>query len=271
MIALYVALALAWALAAGLAVALVLGRRRQRGLERALGRATDNLEHLERAFHKFAPEGVVERLATGNRDIPPERRDVTVMFADLVGFTRLSLDVDPGVLVPILNDYFRRMSRIIREHHGHVSRIMGDGLMALFGALEQNTWQSADAVRAALAMREALQELNAEIAPRSLPRLAFGVGVNRGDVLSAVVGSNEMMEFTVIGDAVNLAARVETLTRQHGVDILITDAVRDRLDDRFELRELPPTPIKGRAELVRTWEVLAFREGGSTSPAAPEG
>jgi adenylate cyclase len=163
MTALDAALVASLALASVSGASLVRARRRERSLERALARAADDLEQLERAFGKFAPEGVVERMAQGAKEITPERREVTVMFADLVGFTRLSVEVDPGVLVPILNDYFSRMSRVIREHHGHVSRIMGDGLMALFGALEPNTWQSADAVRAALAMRAALAELNAGI------------------------------------------------------------------------------------------------------------
>jgi adenylate cyclase len=120
--------------------------------------------------------------------------------------------------------------------------------------------QSADAVRAALGMRAALGELNVEIEKRGLPRLSSGVGLNRGEVLAAVVGSNELMEFTVMGDAVNLAARIEGLTRHHGADILITRAIRERLDDRFELRELPPTAVKGKSEPVPTWAVVAFRE-----------
>ncbi|HVU51708.1 MAG TPA: adenylate/guanylate cyclase domain-containing protein [Polyangia bacterium] len=260
MTAAWVALGAALGAACVLAAALVRARRRAGKLERALTRAGDDLERLERAFGRFAPEDVVEKLGQGAKEIAPERREVTVMFADLVGFTPLSERVDPAALVPVLNDYFRRMSRVIRDHHGHVSRIMGDGLMALFGALVPNTWQSADAVRAALAMRAALEGLNVEIEQRGLPRLRFGVGLNRGEVVAAVVGSDQLMEFTVLGDAVNLAARVEGLTRGHGVDILVTEAVRARLDERFELRELPPAEVKGKSEPVRTWAVVSFRE-----------
>jgi adenylate cyclase len=254
--------ALGAALGAALVLALVLARSRRRigKLERAVTRASEDLERLERAFGRFAPEDVVEKLGQGAKEIAPERREVTIMFADLVGFTPMSERVDPAALIPVLNDYFRRMSRVIRDHHGHVSRIMGDGLMALFGALVPNSWQSADAVRAALAMRAALDELNVEIEKRGLPPLRFGVGLNRGEVVAAVVGSDQLMEFTVMGDAVNLAARVEGLTRAQGVDILVTDSVRDRLDDRFEVRELPPTAVKGKSEPIRTWAVVTFRE-----------
>jgi adenylate cyclase len=259
MIALTLALGLTVATALVLALALHRSLARGRKLEHAMERANSDLEHLERAFTRFAPEDVVERLGQGATEIAPERREVTVMFADLVGFTGLSERVDPAVLVPVLNDYFSRMSSIIREHHGHVSRIMGDGLMALFGALEGNTWQTADAARAALAMRAELQAFNRDLTARGLPPLAFGVGVHRGEVLTAVLGSREMMEFTVMGDVVNIAARVEGLTRHHQVDILVTDEVRDRLDERFILRELPAVSVKGKTDPIRTWLVVDFQ------------
>ena len=239
-----------------LATGLLRTKRHARRLEVALRRASDDLAHLEQAFARFAPADVVERLAHGATEIAPERREVTVMFADLVGFTPLSERIDPGVLVAILNDYFRRMSRVIYDHHGHVSRIMGDGIMALWGALAANPWQSADAVRAALAMREELRALNSDLTAAALPVLAFGIGIHRGETLAAVVGSPEMMEFTVMGDTVNTAARVESLTRAHGVDILVTEAVRAGLDDRFVLRELPPALLKGKSEPVRTAAVI---------------
>jgi adenylate cyclase len=246
------------ALAATLAAGLLVYRRRAAAVEQALTRASQNLEHLERAFGRFAPEMVVERLATGTREIRPERREVTVMFADLRGFTGLSERVDPAVLVPVLNEYFRRMNRVIREHHGHVSRIMGDGIMALFGALEHNAWQTSDAVHAALDMRAELARYNEELVARSLPPLAFGVGIHRGEVVAAVVGSDDMMEFTVMGDVVNVAARVEALTRTHDVEVLVTAAVRERLDARFRLREQPAAAVKGKSEPLVTWAVDAF-------------
>ena len=254
-----------WILAAAaalVAIALILvvvaRTRRVRALEEALAQTTDNLEHLEQSFSRFAPQGVVEMLSGGARKIEPTRRDVTVMFTDIVGFTGLSESIDPGVLVPILNDYFRRMTRVIREHHGHVSRIMGDGLMALFGSLDTNPWQSADAVRAALAMRDALAKLNQELVEKGQSELRIGIGLHRGDCVAAVIGSQDMMEFTVMGDPVNIAARVESLTRTHGVDILVTDAIREQLDARFVLKEMPPALVKGKTEPVSTWAVETF-------------
>jgi len=235
--------------------------RRRAEVERhreALARSSERLEHLERAFQRFAPLDVVERFAQGDSGHEPSHRKVTVLFADLKGFTSMSERIEAAVMVEMLNGYFRAMNAALTRHHGHLARLMGDGLMALFGALENNPWQAADAVQAALAMREALERYNTEITARGLPRLEFGVGVHAGEVVAGVMGSDRLMEFTVIGDSVNLAARVEALTRVHGVDILVTDAVRETLDDRFVLRAMPPVAVKGKSQPVATWAVESF-------------
>jgi adenylate cyclase len=159
----------------------------------------------------------------------------------------------------MLNGFFRAMNGALVAHHGHLARLMGDGLMAVFGAMESNQWQTADAVKAALAMREALARYNTELAASGLPPLAFGVGIHTGDVVAGVMGSDRLMEFTVIGDPVNLAARVEQLTRAHGVDILVTSDVKDTLDPRFVLRAMPPAVVKGKTEPVTTYAVESFQ------------
>ncbi len=180
---------------------------------------------------------------------------ITVMFADIQGFTHMSDRMDPAVLVDILNGYFRAMSAAITVHHGHVAKFIGDGLMALFGAVTKNPWQARDATLAALAMRDALARYNDTLRARALPELAFGVGIHCGTVVVGIIGNDALMEFTAIGDTVNVAAHIETLTRVHGADILISADVRAALDDRFRLRELPPTTIKGKSEPVTTFAV----------------
>jgi adenylate cyclase len=252
------ALGAAGAVALALALALVRARRAARDAHEALVQAKRELERLELAFGRFAPAAVVEKIAGGVDQIQPERKQVTFMFADLVGFTRLSEELDPAVMVGVLNGYFRTMSRTIAEHHGHVSRIMGDGLLALFGALELNPWQAADAVRAALAMRAELVRYNADLATRGLPALSLGAGIHCGEVVAGVVGSDELMEFTALGDPINLAARVEALTRTHAVGILVTEEVRAKLDARFRLREMPAAAVKGKAAPLVTWAVDAY-------------
>jgi adenylate cyclase len=248
--------------AAGALAALVLQARRLRGEvarhQTALARSVERLEHIERSFQRFAPLDVVEQIAQGAFATEPAHRRVTVMFADIKGFTPLSERIEPPVMVEMLNGYFRAMNGALTAHHGHLSRLMGDGLMALFGALESNAWQTADAVQAALAMRAALAAYNRTLADKGLPELTIGIGIHTGDVVAGVMGSDRLTEFTVIGDPVNLAARVEALTRVHGVDILITEAVQKTLDGRFVLRAMPPVAVKGKSEPVATFAVDAF-------------
>src|SRR5262245_37077822 len=162
----------------------VRGRSHAGILRRRLEHASRELEHLQRSFSRFAPAEVVEEIISQGVSTTPEKKKVTVLFADLKGFTTMGEDLDPAVLVKILNGYFRRMSQAIIEQRGHVSKFIGDGILALFGALEPNPWQSRDAVQAALGMRRGLVAYNAELAAEGLPTLAIGVGVHRGTVVA---------------------------------------------------------------------------------------
>lgn len=233
-------------------------RREVQRLRSRLERSGDELQQLRQSFRRFAPGEVIEGLIHGTPG-PPERREVTVLFADLVGFTALGERLEPAVLVRVLNGYLDRMSRAIAEHRGHVSKFIGDGVLALFGALAPNPWQADDAVRAALAMRATLRDYNDALASEGLPRLAVGIGIGRGPVIAGLIGTADLMEFTVVGRTVNLAARVQAATREHGADILVTDTVRAALDGQIELRALPPTIVKGIAEPVPTWAVVGRR------------
>ncbi len=245
------------AVASMLAVALYRARRSDRRARARLGTATEELERISHAFTRFAPVELVERVIASGVPTTGERKEVTVLFSDLFGFTPLSESVDPSVLVRILNGYFERMARAIAAHHGHISTLIGDGILALFGALEANPWQTDDAVRCALAMRAELEAYNRELASDALPRLRVGIGLHRGSGIAGLVGSPELMQFTVVGTVVNVAARVQALTREHDVDILVTPSVKQALDPRFALRELPPRQLKGISEPVTTYAVLA--------------
>ena len=253
MIAWALALALS-AAAAALLVAWLQQRARNADLERQIDAATEELQRLQQACARLAPAGVVNRLVADGvselGEMPAQRKVVTALFVDLVGYTAMSERLDAAVLARVLNGYFQRMSDAIHEHRGHVSTFLGDGILAYFGALQPNPWQSADAVRAALAMRAALADYNRELEREGLPTLKIGVGVHRGSGLAGLIGSRERMEYGFVGRTVNLAARVQALTRVHGVDILVTDAVRSELDSSFRLDAMPAEWVKGIAEPV---------------------
>jgi class 3 adenylate cyclase len=254
-----------WAALIAAVAALVLyairTRRQIAMLENRLGDAAHELERLQHAFSRFAPAAVVDDIIAQGVSTRSEKKDVTVLFADLKEFTPLAERLDPEVLVRLLNDYFERMTRAIDAHRGHVAKFIGDGLLALFGAIEPNPWQTRDAVQAALAMRAALAQLNAELARDGVPPLAFGIGIHRGTVVAGVIGSAALVEYGVIGSPVNVAARVERLTRVHAVDVLVTDAVRTALDERFRLRAMPPAEVKGVAGTLATYAVDGFDVG----------
>jgi class 3 adenylate cyclase len=232
----------------------------RRRLRRRLETASTELQRLQTSFAGFAPSAVVEGIVARGKPTEAEKKQVTVLFADLVSFTALSEGLAPEVLVAVLNEYFVRMSRVIGEHRGHVAKFIGDGLMALFGAHEPNPWQANDAVHAALAMQRAVVDFNHDLTARGLPALQVGIGIHRGPAVAGVIGSYALMEFTVIGHTVNLASRVERLTRVHAVDVLITDAVREQLDPRFVLDPQPPSPVHGLSDPVTTYAVRDFRD-----------
>ena len=244
---------------AAVVVMLVRTRRRVAGLEARLGAASGALESLQHAFSRFAPAAVVEDIIAQGVSTDSSKKDVTVLFADLKGFTPLAERLDPEALLKLLNGWMERMSRAVAAHHGHVAKLLGDGFLALFGALETNPWQTNDAVGAALAKRAALAEYNATLAGDGLPPLAMGVGIHRGTVVAGVIGTAELVEYGVLGNVVNLASRVETLTRTHGVDILVTESVRAALDRRFALRPMPPAPVAGVSAPLATFAVEDFR------------
>jgi len=242
-------------------------RRQQRTMEKMLARTIEKLERLQTHFGRFTPEEVIEHLTESDGRYQASTRQVCVLFADLKGFTKMCHEMEAEKVLSILNGYFRYMTEIISAHHGQVTEMMGDGLLALFGALRSNPWQVQDAVRCALAMRKGLDAYNAELAQKGLPRLSFGIGIHQGEVLAGVMGNLELSKFGVVGDAINVASRVEALTRTLEHDLLITEEVKAGLDGRFKLEAMPPVPIKGKETPIQTFYVAGMAEP-STSPEA---
>lgn len=255
---LWLAIGLA-AIAALLAVLLYRARREQAALRQRIADATRELQNLQMSFSRFTPEEVIERVIAEGIDDRGEKKEVTVLFADIVGFTPLSEAVEPTVLVRIMNGYFERMSDAIAEHRGHVATFIGDGLLAFFGAHAPNPWQANDAVHAALAMRESLESYNRELARDGLPSLGIGIGLHRGPGVAGLVGSRSLKEFAFVGRTVNVAARVQDLTRSYDADIILTESLQAELDPRFVLKPLPDTTVKGVEKPLVIHAVLEFQ------------
>jgi adenylate cyclase len=199
-----------------------------------------------------SPE-VAAQLVREGAALGGEEREVTILFCDLRGFTPLSEGLEPRELVTLLNRYLDRMSSAIESQGGVIDKYIGDEIMALFGA-PVGAPDSADrAVRASLSMRAALAKLNQELATEGRPPLAFGIGINTARVVAGNIGSHRRLNYSVIGDGVNLAARLQTLTRrpEFSADILISEPTRAALGGRYALRDLGEAEVKGKSRAVR--------------------
>jgi adenylate cyclase len=232
---------------------------RNRRLRELLEAANADLERVQRACARLAPGGVVQKLIAdggeGTVGIGAERKEVTALFVDVVGYTDLTERLDPGVLVRIMNGYYQRMSDAIHTHHGQVGSYLGDGIVAYFGALQPNPWQCEDAVRASCEMCTAIDAYNLELRREGVPELGIGIGIDFGSGVAALVGSEERREYSFLGRPVNIAARIQALTRILDQEILVTQAVREKLSSSFELTPMPPELVKGIAEPVVTYGV----------------
>ncbi|MEJ7136845.1 CHASE2 domain-containing protein [Amphibiibacter pelophylacis] len=205
---------------------------------------------LVRLFGSYVPPELVRQMARhpGRYSLQAENRELTVMFCDLRGFTALAEGLDPSALRDIINLFLSRMSAVVHRHQGTVDKYIGDAIMAFWGAPVAQPDHAWRAVRCALAMQTALAELNQDLAQRGLPGVGMGVGLNTGMVCVGDMGSDVRRTYTVIGDAVNVAARLEALTRQFGVAVLASAATQ--LACTPWQKHPAPAPGKGRGRPV---------------------
>jgi adenylate cyclase len=182
--------------------------------------------------------------------------EATILFSDIAGFTTISERNTPEVISRLLNKYMTAMTRIITRHNGTVDKFIGDGIMAFWGAPLADPEHALNACRAALAMQERLAPLNRELRELGLPEVSFRVGVNLGEVIVGNMGSEELFDYTVIGDAVNLASRLEGANKQFGSQILISSFLYERVRERVEATLLGMINVKGKTDSV---EVYALR------------
>jgi adenylate cyclase len=184
-----------------------------------------------------------------------ERRDMTVLFSDIRGFTAASERGAPEAIVQQLNEYFSAMVDVLFRHQGTLDKFVGDMVMGLFGAPVADARHADHAVAAALEMTGVLRQLNAGWTASGRPTLEIGIGINSGEMIAGNIGSDTIMSYTVIGDAVNLGARLESLTKEQGARILISEATRRRLTIDVPARLIGELTVKGRKQPVTVFAI----------------
>ncbi len=204
----------------------------------------------------------ISKSADDNPDF--QAKEVTILLADLRGFTALAAEFPVGTVISMLNPVLIRMSEIIFKHGGTIDKFMGDAIMVLFGALTKRDDDVARALACAVEMQTKMQQLNTEHRAQSLPELYMGIGINTGEVLAGVLGSDLYSEYTVIGDEVNLASRIEAFSLRG--QVLISESTYERCRDFVETSGPMTVHVKGKSQTVTVREVLAIPTKGLSVP-----
>ncbi|NOT14599.1 MAG: adenylate/guanylate cyclase domain-containing protein [Methylotenera sp.] len=214
-------------------------------------------KQLAGLFGQYVPPELVEEMAKNPERISleSENREMTVMFSDVRGFTTISEGLEPKQLTQLMNEFLTPMTHVIHHHRGAIDKYMGDAIMAFWGAPLPDKHHAKHALLAALAMLKALETVNQSFAAKGWPAIQVGVGLNTGLMTVGNMGSEFRMAYTIMGDAVNLGSRLEGLTKQYGVQLIVSEFTKDQVPD-FAYRELDIVRVKGKNKPVAIFEPI---------------
>jgi adenylate cyclase len=227
-------------------------------------------EEMRRTFSAYVAPGIIDSIYDDpdKLQLGGAKKDVSILFTDIRSFTTMTENMDSEILVAQLNEYFEQMVDAIMSHQGTLHKFIGDAIMAVWGDIKYAgpTLDAGQALSAALAMRHRLSQLNRQWTGESRPEFRMGMGINYGQVVVGNIGAPQRMEFTVIGDAVNLAARLESLNKQFGTEILVGESIYDLAHERFNFRFAGKVQVKGKGTGVSIYEVLCEKGSENESP-----
>lgn len=214
-------------------------------------------KQIRAAFSRYvAPDVVKDMIKNPSKlKLGGDRREITLLFSDIRGFTTLSESMGPEELVHLLNEYLSEMTDIVMDHKGLVDKFIGDAVMAFWGAPIKDKDHAVHACQTALVMKERLVELNERWMKEGRPELKIGIGLNSGEAVVGNMGSEQRFDYTAMGDNVNLASRLEGVTKQYGVDIIVSESVKEKVSG-FVFRELDVIAVKGKKKGIKIFELL---------------
>ena len=217
-------------------------------------------EALRATMYRYLSQDLAEQLLeSNNTQLGGARRFVSILFADIRSYTSLTEELAPEAVVALLNRYFETMVDVIFDHRGTLDKFIGDAIMAVFGSPIPQADHAQQAVATALSMQQHLAEFNQQQQQQGLSTIEIGIGINSDDVITGNIGSSKRMEFTAIGDGVNLTSRIESATKLYGASILISENTYNLCKDTIWVRELDYVCVKGKRQPVRLYEVLGMR------------
>jgi adenylate cyclase len=217
-------------------------------------------KRLKSTMYRYMTQELAEELLKlDDAKLGGDRKEVSILFSDIRGYTTLTENLEAEEVVSMLNEYFESMVEAVFKHKGTLDKYIGDAIMAVFGSplpLEEHAWM---AVQTSLEMRHRLQDFNQRRYLANKPRINIGIGINSDTVISGNIGSSKRMEFTAIGDGVNLGSRLESVSKQYGCDIIISDNTYQPCQNDVWARELDYIRVKGRNEPVAIYELVSLR------------
>jgi class 3 adenylate cyclase len=225
-----------------------------------------NLQKTNLSIERFVPHAflrIVGKPSIVDVELGDNKQEtMSILFSDIRSFTTLSESMTPDENFTFINAYLERMGPVIRNHNGFIDKYIGDAIMALFTNAD-------DAVRAGLAMLQTLAAFNAERRPVGQPPIGIGIGINSGSLMLGTIGEKQRMEGTVISDAVNLAARVEDLTKTYREPLLISEFTYQQLADPkvYDIRSVDVVVVKGKTRPVTIYAVHSLAEARTSRPA----
>jgi adenylate cyclase len=228
---------------------------------------------IERRFilgafkHYLAPAVVDEILDDpGQLSLGGSVKDVTVLFTDIADFTKISERMTPSALTELLRSYFEVMMETLLAHRATLDKFIGDAIMVFFGCPIEQPDHAAQAVAAAREMQRASQQMNRDHRERGLPELTTRIGINSGEVVAGNMGTSSVFNYTVVGDNVNLASRLEGANKAYGTRTIASGSTVAQLEDRSDLRLLDVVRVKGKSEAVEVYEVMPQAPGETGPP-----